>query len=298
MGRPGAQGSPGRPSFPHLKTCEWPRPAAVDGARILPANGAGTEPQNGILRQIRAHARAISTTLPQPLEKQSSFQADLGGPPAGTALANIEINTGVPHGPAGRYKRGRRSAALRAKDCENLLLAAEHAIAIGRPLNRMVTIHFDAAGIANPVKATGQMLKLMGDWLRCYNTVITAVWVREAGPEKGEHVHILLSVPPDKIGSFNRRQRGWLKLIGATWKKGVLLSRPIGGSHQAAFNPLCSCLYKQALSGALDYLLKAANPEARSVHDIHRRQDGGELWGKRCGTTENIGRAARGRSLK
>jgi hypothetical protein len=36
----------------------------------------------------------------------------------------------------------------------------------GKPLNRMLTIHLDKAGIADPVKATGQLLKLMGDWLR------------------------------------------------------------------------------------------------------------------------------------
>lgn len=157
----------------------------------------------------------------------------------------------------------------------------------------MLTVHFDAGGISDPVKATGQLLKLMGDWLRCYNTGITAVWVREAGPTKGEHVHILLSIPPPILRSFTRMQRGWFKKIGAAWKRGVYKSRPIGGSHKLAFNQDTTDLYKQALTGALHYLLKGADTQARAAHGIVKRQDGGELWGKRCGTTENIGRAAR-----
>jgi hypothetical protein len=234
----------------------------------------------------------------QPFEKQSSFQADSCGQADGTILANYETCTSALHAPAGSLKRGRRSTALRTNDCENLILAAEHARQIGAPLNRMLTVHFDKAGISDPVKATGQLLKLMGDWLRCYNTGITALWVREAGLQKGEHVHILLSVPPPILGLFTRMQRGWFKKIGAAWKRGVYLSRPIGGSHKAAFSPICSDLYKQALSGALGYLLKGADAKARAAQGLIRNEDGGELWGKRCGTTENIGRAARTRSLK
>ena len=262
----------------------------------MPSYDADIEPDNPVSQPIRAHTRAISAQSPQPFEKQSSFQTDLCGPTAGTALANNRIYTGVLHGSTERQKRGRRSTALRTKDCENLILAARHAELIGAPLNRMLTVHFDAAGITDPVKATGRLLKLMGDWLRCNNTAITAVWVREAGAEKGEHVHILLSVPPNKIGQFNQRQRTWFKRIGAAWKRGAYLSRPIGGSHSAAFNQVSSCLYLQALTGVLRYVLKGADAKARGLHGLERNEYGGELWGKRCGTTENIGRTARLRS--
>ena len=148
------------------------------------------------------------------------------------------------------------------------------------------------------VKATGQLLKLMGDWLRCNNSAITALWVREAGPPKGEHVHILLSVPPVEISAFNRMQRGWFTRIGASWKRGVYKSRPIGGSHKLAFSDTSTDLYQQALIGALHYLLKGADAEATAAHGISKREDSGELWGKRCSTTENIGRAARLRSSR
>jgi len=231
------------------------------------------------------------------LEKQSRNQTDWSAPPAGTVVAIYRKSTSALHGSARRPRKGRRSTALRAKDCENLIWAAHHAITIGKPLNRMLTIHFDKAGISDPVKATGQLLKLIGDWLRCNNTGLTAVWVREAGPTKGEHAHILLSVPPPILGSFTRMQRGWFKKIGAAWKCGVYKSRPIGGSHKVAFSEASASLYRQALTGALHYLLKGADAQARTVHGISKQGDGGELWGKRCGTTENIGRSTRLRSL-
>jgi hypothetical protein len=250
-----------------------------------------------ISRAVRAHVCALPAKPSDSFEKQSENQTDLSAPPAGTVVAIYRNNTSALRGSARPHRKGRRSTTLRAKDCENLILAAEHAIRIGKPLNRMLTVHFNKAGIPDPVKATGQLLKLMGDWLRCYDAAITAVWVREAGSTKGEHVHILLSVPPPILGSFTRMQRGWFKKIGAAWKRGVYKSRPIGGSHKAAFGEASRALYEPALAGALHYLLKGADAQARAAHGISKRGDGGELWGKRCSTTENIGRAARSKSL-
>jgi hypothetical protein len=242
---------------------------------------------------VRAHAGALSAEFGNRFEKQSKYQADWSASSAGTIVAIYRKSRSAPHGSAQSLGKGRRSTALRPKDCENLILATEHAMGIGKPLNRMLTVHFDAAGISDPVRATGQLLKLMGDWLRCHNTAITAVWVREAGTAKGEHVHILLCVPPSLLSSFNRMQRRWFRKIGAAWERGVYKSRPIGGSHKLAFSKGNSDLYQQALTGALHYLLKAADPKARDRHRISKKGDGGELWGKRCGTTENIGRTAR-----
>ena len=262
----------------------------------MPPTATASRPNSSVSRPIRARARAAPLAPNDGFEKQSKNQADWSRTSLGTVVAIYSKITSALHGSAQPHRKGRRSTALRAKDCENLILAAEHAIQIGKPLNRMLTVHFDKAGISDSVKATGQLLKLMGDWLRCNNTGITAVWVREAGPQKGEHAHILLSIPPPILGSFTRMQRGWFKKIGATWKRGVYLSRPIGGSHKLAFSEASRDLYKQALTGALHYLLKGADVQARLAYGIGKRGDGGELWGKRCSTTENIGRTARLRS--
>ena len=256
----------------------------------MPRTAADFSAASNVWRSGRGHVCAIPAENHDTFDKQSKNQADWSSRSLGTVVAIYTNSTSALHGSA---RKGRRSTALRSKDCENLLLAAQHAIEIGKPLNRMLTVHFDKAGISDPVKATGQLLKLMGDWLRCHNTGITAVWARETGPTKGEHVHILLSVPPPILGSFTRMQRGWFKKIGAGWKKGVYKSRPIGGSHKLAFSEATPGLYKQALTGALHYLLKGADASARAVYGISKRGDGGELWGKRCSTTENIGRTAR-----
>lgn len=262
----------------------------------MPLNSMLRAKSDAVSRTVLTRASAIPAKRHDSVDKQSKNITDWSPVPAGTVVAIYRDSKGVPHGSLRPHRNGRRSTALRVSDCEKVLLAAEHAARIGKPLNRMLTVHFDAAGISDPVRATGQLLKLMGDWLRCNNSAITAVWVREAGSAKGEHVHILLSIPPNKILAFNRLQRGWFKRIGAAWRKDVFKSRPIGGSHSLAFCELSTHLYKQALTGALDYLLKGADAQARAAHNISKQGDGGELWGKRCGTTENIGRAARLRS--
>jgi hypothetical protein len=282
--------------FLEFKTCEWRlghvQPIGVELSR----NSAGFTNDASILSAGRAQGRVVPAALTEVIEKQPKNQIDWSSTRDGTRVAIYSYSTSARHDTARGPGKRRRSTALRAKDCENLLLAARQAIRIGKPLNRMLTVHFDKAGIPDPVKATGQLLKLMGDWLRCYDTAITAVWVRESGSAKGEHVHILLCVPPPILVSFSRMQRGWFRIIGAKWRRGVYLSRPIGGSHKAAFSEASIDLYEQALTGALHYLLKGADLEAMATHRISKRGDGGELWGKRCGTTENIGRAARLRS--
>jgi len=249
------------------------------------------------MTQIRAPARARDVRRRQAYEKPSDFQTDLSAALNGTALANYKTDLGGLHDPAGAGKRRRRSTHLKARECDNLLLAAEHAFKIGAPLNRFLTIHFDAAGIIDPVQAVGRLLKLIGDWLRCYNSELTAIWVRETDYREGEHVHILLSIPPNKIVGFSKLQRGWFVRIGAAWKRGVYKAKAIGGSYGAAFNPLAADLYQQALTGTLHYLLKGADNKARAKFRLTRSADGGELWGKRCSTTENIGRTARDRKI-
>ena len=249
------------------------------------------------MAQIRASARARNAQQRQASEKLSSFRADSSATPNGTALANYGTSIGGLHDLAGAGKRRRRSTCLRRRDCENLLLAAEHARLIGAPLNRFLTIHFGAAGIIDPVKAIGHFLKLIGDWLRCYNTELTAIWVRETDYRKGEHVHILLSIPPSKIVGFNKLQRGWFARIGAAWTAGVYKTRAIGGSYGVAFNPLATDLYRRALTGTVHYMLKGADVKAHAKFRLTRSADGGELWGKRCSTTENIGKTVRDRKI-
>lgn len=214
---------------------------------------------------------------------------------AGTALAIKGIDTGsaIPEA-GGIVRRGRRSTGLRLREVENILAAADNTAREQRGLNRFTTIHFEAAKVSDPVRAIGQLMKLAGDWLRTKGAVLAYVWVRESGEGKGEHVHILWHIRPDLIGEFAKRERGWRKRLGAKRARGAFKSKPVGlgyrhGAHQIQYG----LNYRTALAGVLSYIVKGAEPKAVEALGLTRSEPGGELWGKRSGTSENIGRSAR-----
>ncbi len=65
--------------------------------------------------------------------------------------------------------------------------AAAHALAIGLPLNRHITLHLEAAGIADEhaARIIGDMLKRWRDWVCYHGGGFAALWVRETGARKG-----------------------------------------------------------------------------------------------------------------
>ena len=193
-----------------------------------------------------------------------------------------------------REKASRRSSALRRHEAQNIVAAAYFAAQHGVALNRHTTIHFDVAGITNYVVAIGRLMKLAGDWLRTEGYQFAYVWVRESGENKGEHVHILWHVPPQLASSFARREIGWRKRIGATRKLGAFRSRPVGHSYRHAQQGLqYGKLYGDHLTTVVGYLLKGSDRQAVDDLGLTRIENGGELLGKRCGTSENIGLRAR-----
>ena len=198
----------------------------------------------------------------------------------------------------GRNRRVRRSTALTLPQVRNIITGAQFAAATGAPLNRHTTFHFEAAGIADPVATLRAYTKLMRDWLRTQGAPFAYIWVREAGEHKGEHAHLLLHVPADLIAAFARRERGWRKRIGAQRALGAFRSTPVGRSYRHAESGIqYGELYNDALAGIVSYLVKGAEPPAVKALGLTRVESGGELWGKRTGMSENIGRAARRRAL-
>ena len=198
-----------------------------------------------------------------------------------------------------RIRRGRRSTALRLAEVRNILAAAVFTAQQHRPLNRHTTIHFEAAGISEPVAALRAYMKLARDWLRTQGAGFSYIWVRESGEHKGEHAHILMHVPSGLVAQFARRERGWRKLIGAKRAAGAFRSTPIGRSYRhAEVGIQYGESYSDALEGVIGYLVKGADQRAVELLKLDRVEDGGELWGKRTGMSETIGRTARRRSLR
>ncbi len=220
---------------------------------------------------------------------------------AGTAVAINYLRLGVAaHLPCStgwggaRNRADRESHALTAAQIANLEAAERHARAIGLPFTRMITIHWQAAGVAlaDMVKATGRFLDLLAKALARNKCKTAWLWTLENGDRKGGHCHLLVHVPATLVSLLTRLQKGWLKRVsGRDYVKGVIHSKPIGGRLGLdTGNPE---LHAINLAAALGYVLKGASPEAASQFGLKRLEPGGRIIGKRCGTSQNIGAKAR-----
>lgn len=218
------------------------------------------------------------------------------GPPLYRVVAHGQGFTPLPGRGGARNRSDRLTTAISDRDAGKLKPAAQLALQSGLPFNRFTTVHWEAAGVADDLGATGRLLKLMSDWLRSKGQQTAFIWVRENGNGKGAHVHILLHLPPDLVDAFNGRQRGWLTACGARWRKGVLKSRSIGRSYRQALGGGPD--YLANLSETVDYVLKGADQGTRERFGIKRSQNGGPVVGKRCSVSRNLGPTACGSALK
>ncbi len=195
--------------------------------------------------------------------------------------------------------RARRpSQQLTASQVGECIDACRHASLIGLPLNRFCTIDWESGGMAAGGAATGSFLKLLRDYLRTLGSDTACIWALENGPRLGIHVHILVHVPAPLSRKVSHRQRGWLTSAGARFKKGLIRSRPVGhGLWQylaGAADVAGSRSFEHNLQLALEYVLKDGDEAARAMFPNRFQSKTGLIQGKRCGTSENIGRAARG----
>lgn len=230
--------------------------------------------------------------------------------PIGTSRA-IKLRPSVASSPARRWG-GRRNSASRASDslslnqAENLIAAARFAAVAGMPFNRHLTIHWQQAGITDEraAWATGRFLKLAGDWIarrggfefnQRHSNRFAWAWVRENGPRKGSHVHILLHLPAGtRIGGMQRR---WLRSItGLAYSASTINTARIGGTAGAAHS--APGTYRANLAAVVGYILKGASPAVARELGLERLDCGGWIIGKRAATSQNIGRAARRRAVK
>jgi len=226
-------------------------------------------------------------------------------PETGTAHAISYLTSGVAALSASSTGRGgarnradRLSHALTTAQIANLKAAERHSAISGLLFTRMITIHWQAAGVplAGMAKATGRFTDLMAKALARHGSGTAWLWVHENVPgnghDKGGHCHLLAHVPADLVPVITALQRGWLRRItGQPYRARVIHSRPIGGRlGLEAGNP---DLHAVNLEVALAYVLKGASAEAASQFGLERLEAGGRVIGKRCGTSQNIGAKAR-----
>lgn len=222
--------------------------------------------------------------------------------PYGTAVAITYLNLGVPPYSARKASsRGgarnlatRESHALSRAHVGNLIAAACHADAIGLPFTRMITLHWEAAGVAldGMARATGRFIELLSKALARHESATAWLWVHENGHRKGGHCHILAHIPAALVVTVTRLQRRWLRAItGNPYRARVIHSDPIGGRlGLEGSNPALHAINRDA---ALSYVLKGASADAAALFGLERLEPGGRIIGKRCGTSQNIGAKAR-----
>lgn len=215
---------------------------------------------------------------------------------AGTVHAILELGVGCATLPkatgwgGARNRRDRASDALTLAQVQSLWAAAERAAATGRPLNRHVTIHFGALGIADrdAAAAVTRYLKLWGDWARRRGYPVAWCWVREndAGDgAKGSHVHILAHLPPG--ADLRRVQRGWVaKLTSGNVPRGAVLTRRVGGGANLAHS--APEKYRSNLAAVLAYVSKGADRATAHALGLKRWGEGGRIIGKRCGWSAKL----------
>jgi len=193
-----------------------------------------------------------------------------------------------------RNRAERESYALTAAHITNLMAAQRHAQKIGLPFTRMITIHWEAAGVplVGIAKATGRFTDLLAKALRRHGSQSAWIWIHEGGEGKGGHCHLLAHVPSHLVPIVTGLQLGWLrKITGKPYRARVLHSKPIGGRLGLEKNN--PDLHAINLETALGYVLKQACLKAVSECELKRLEPGGRVIGKRCGTSQNIGAKAR-----
>jgi hypothetical protein len=175
--------------------------------------------------------------------------------------------------------RRRVTKGLSNKLVNEMTRGWQHARRIGYPLNVMVTIHpFEELNSVAACKLAANIRNKLGVSARQHGFPFVAAWARECDPNgTGEHIHILMHVPPRKFGKLERTVMGWFPEPGAA---------DVSRRDQKVF---VTANGKQ--KSAIGYITKQMLPQACWRRPRIRRA-GGPILGKRGGVTRNIGPAA------
>ncbi len=155
------------------------------------------------------------------------------------------------------------------------------------PFNRHLTVHWERSGLTDlqAAEATGRMLKLITDWARKKGGPVPYAWVRENGPDKGSHVHILVPLPNGLAMSLTRR---WYRVATKCRRprNGAVKTRRIGGTARAAIS--ASDWYQANLAKLLHYLLKGVDEQTGKALGLGDWAAGGDILGKRMSISSKL----------
>lgn len=239
----------------------------------------------------------VSLTPLQPRDLESPPSLENGTTHAISNLTfSVAANSVSSAGRGGARNRADRvSYELSRAQVGNLRAAERQAKQIGLPFTRMITIHWEGAGVPlwGMAKATGRFTDLLAKTLARHGADTAWLWTHESGAGKGGHCHMLAHVPANLVPRVAALQRGWLRRIaGRAYRAGVIHSKPIGA--RLGIEVANPDLHAVNLEVAFGYCCKAAPQPVLDAFQIDRNHEpGGLIIGKRCGTSQNIGAKAR-----
>jgi hypothetical protein len=201
-------------------------------------------------------------------------QFPLDNPPL-NAPADLEViggsSLGVTHMHRRQYTKG-----LDPKRVTELTKGWEHATRIGRPLNVLITIRpFEEYDATKFCTLAACIRNKLGVYARQHRFPFVAAWTRECNTDgTGEHVHVLMHVPPRHFADLEETVLRWHPEPGAA---------DVRHAHQNVVATKTGIRMS-----AIGYIAKQMTPQAWYKRGLNRKA-GGPILGKRGGVTRNIG---------
>ena len=185
------------------------------------------------------------------------------------------------HSPDSRQERYRDPANIKRSQADNLFQADEHAARIGLPLDRFVTVAWLLTGTGHlSADAWQRGRNRICQWIRDRGGKVAFIWTHEnptsASGDDIPNTHILVHLPGhiSKTAFARQVETAFDALDGGV----DVQPRVIGDNDDTRLN----------------YMIKGASQQTCWAYGGRRKRGGqGIVPIKRCGTSQNIGRAAR-----
>jgi len=189
-------------------------------------------------------------------------------------------------------KANRKSEVITGLQVDELWAAANHAEEIGRPLNAFLTVHWDNQdGKGTVQERNSRLLICARRWLDRRGQPLACVWVIERGILSGLHAHNMIHVPRKHLAGFTSMLPRWTGIEALPkdkWPDMKGKQHVLGYGREGVWQ--LKRVYDHGV-GLRRYLLKGS-ADRRYRYGI-RHLDQGTVIGKRCGTSNSLGRTAR-----
>jgi hypothetical protein len=212
-----------------------------------------------------------------------------------SAAALLQLPAGNVARPSKTKNRQRASKRITMRQAENMMEAVAFAKLIDLTLVGHLTIHWAYTDVGDDPdgKLFAKVREGLDKWARRHGFPLAGIWARErmsGGQAEVEHCHLLFHLPLKY-----RTGKGLREVEAAIYRLIKRHGHRDGDKNVDGYwaDEVIKLVIYDNPDGK--YLIKGGGPEVWKrfrVRKEHRRLQG-TIHGKRCGTTENLGRAAR-----